>query len=256
MPEILGETELQKKLADLGLTEKEAQVYLALLSRGYVGTSKLIQATELHSQYVYDALSGLERKGLAHHVIQSGRKRFAAQTPKHLETLVQEKRRLVDSLVPQLLSLSGKRDLQTFEVYQGVESCKAQDFRMLTEAKEDSSFDIIGDEGRRFFDLMGDDAEVYEEMRVEKRVRLRHIISPDNAQETLRALQRPKYFEMRTMPKLAVGHINTLIWDDFISLHMFGELPTTFILINRDVAQSYRNFFEALWDTCDPVTLA
>jgi DNA-binding MarR family transcriptional regulator len=253
MPQNNDENVILKKLTELGLNEKESRVYLALLSREYVGTSKLITATGLHSQYVYDGLAGLEQKGLVHHVIQNGRKRFAAQTPKHLEMLVQEKRRVVDALVPQLLSLSGKRDLQTFEVYQGNESCKMQDFRMLESVHEGSSFDIIGDEGRRFFELMGDDMEVYEAMRVEKKIHLRHIISPDNAEETLRALQRPQYFEMRTMPKLAIGHINTLIWEDFISLHMFGEPVTTFVLTNKEVAQSYRNFFEALWATCDEV---
>lgn len=253
MPKNYDENEVLQKLEQLGLNEKESRIYVALLSREYVGTSKLIAATGLHSQYVYDGLSGLEEKGLVHHVIQNGRKRFAAQTPKHLEMLVQEKRRVVDALVPQLLSMSGKRDLQTFEVYQGRESCKAQDFRMLESAPQGSSFDIIGDEGRRFFDLMGDDMEVYEAMRVEKKLHLRHIISPDNAEETLRALQRPQYFEMRTMSKLEIGHMNTLIWDDFISLHMFAEPPTTFVLTNKDVAQSYRNFFNALWDKCDEV---
>ncbi len=254
MPENKDESEVLKKLTDLGLSEKEARVYIALLSREYVGTSKLIHATGLHSQYVYDALIGLEAKGLAHHVIHSGRKRFAAQTPKHLETLIQEKKRTVDALVPQLMALSGKGDLQTFEIYQGVESCKAQDFRMLEEAPVGERLDIIGDEGRRFFDLMGDDIDVYESMRIEKKVHLRHIVSPNNATEVLEALQRPKYFELRTLTGFAVGHINTLVWSSHISLHAFGNPTTTFTLKDREVAQSYRNFFDALWAKCDPVS--
>jgi len=54
-----SDRDLLKKLEELGLTEKEGLVYMALLPRQDTGSSKLIRATGLHGQFVYDALAHL-----------------------------------------------------------------------------------------------------------------------------------------------------------------------------------------------------
>jgi sugar-specific transcriptional regulator TrmB len=247
------ENQLLKKLEELGLNEKESRVYIALLSREYVGTSKLIGATGLHSQYVYDGLKGLEEKGLVHHVVKNGRKKFAAQTPKHLEILVQEKQRTVDALVPQLLSMAGKSDMQSFEVYQGVESFKAEEFKKLENAAENSSLHIIGDEGLLFYDVMGDDIHVYEETRINKKIFLRYVASPDHVSKALEALPRTEYMEFRTLEGLQSGRINTNIWEDRVSINIYGNPVMTFSISNREIAANYLNFFDSLWSKCDVV---
>lgn len=253
MPEINDEIDLLKKLEALGLSSKESRVYIALLSREYVGTSKLITATGLHSQYVYDGLAGLEEKGLVHHVIKNGRKKFAAQTPKHLDVLVQEKKRTVDALIPQLMSLSGKKDMQSFEVYQGSESFKAQEFEKIKRAHEGALLHIIGDEGTSFYESMGEDLALYEEMRVEKKIKVRYIASAENARSTLKALPRPHYFELRTLAGLQPGKINTNIWEDRVSFNVFGNPVITFSLVNKEIAENHLNFFEAIWSKCETV---
>ncbi|MCE9541517.1 hypothetical protein K8R03_03075 [Candidatus Kaiserbacteria bacterium] len=253
MSEIHDESLLRKKLEVLGLSQKESRTYLALLSRGYVGSSKLIAATGLHSQYVYDGLAGLEEKGLVNHVIRNGRKRFAAQSPKHLEILVQEKQRTVDALVPQLLSLAGKSDMRSFEVYQGIESFKSEEFQKLESVTAGTSLHIIGDEGNLFFEAMGDDMNAYEEIRIERKIFLRYIASRENVQNTLRALPRSKYFEIRTLEGLRPGRTNTNIWEDRVSINIYSEPVITFSLTNREIATNYLNFFESIWAKCEPV---
>ena len=93
-----GNQGLVEKLQELGLSDKEAAVYLALLPRQDIGSSKLIQTTGLHGQFVYDALAKLESLGLARHVIQRGRKKFSANTPNRLLSLVEEKRLAAQSV--------------------------------------------------------------------------------------------------------------------------------------------------------------
>jgi sugar-specific transcriptional regulator TrmB len=254
MPKNHDENAILSKLEALGLSEKESRVYLALLSREYVGSSKLIMATGLHSQYVYDALTGLEERGLVHHVVKRGRKKFAAQTPKHLDVLVQEKKRTVDALIPQLLALSGKPEMQSFEVYQGVESFKAEEFQKLESAAIGSSLQIIGDEGTLFFETMAEDLRVYEELRIAKKISLRYIASPENVSKIQKAFSRSEYIEIRTLEGLKPGRINTNIWEDRVSINIYGTPVLTFSLSNREIAANYLNFFESLWHKCDPVT--
>ena len=102
MSKITDEKELLKKLADFGLGEKESRVYFALLPYRDIGSSKIIRATGLHGQFVYDALEKLEEFGLAKHVIQNGRKKFSANSPKRILSLLEEKRLSAQSVVQQL----------------------------------------------------------------------------------------------------------------------------------------------------------
>src|SRR3989338_11050127 len=93
---------LLKKLEDFGLNNKEAQVYLALLPHRDIGSSKIIRATGLHGQFVYDALNRLEELGLAKNVVQNGRKKFSANTPSRILALLEEKKLSAQSVVRQL----------------------------------------------------------------------------------------------------------------------------------------------------------
>ena len=111
--------EIEKRLEDLGLSEKESRVYLALLPHKDIGSSKLIRATGLHGQFVYDALEKLESRGLARHVVQNGRKKFSANTPDRLMALIEEKRLTAQSVAKELHARFAGKHEQDFEVYQG-----------------------------------------------------------------------------------------------------------------------------------------
>src|SRR3989344_6843152 len=90
---------LLKNLEKLGLTEKEARIYIYLVGRTQeIGSSKIVSATGLHGQYVYTALESLEKKGLVKHVIKNNRKKWSANPPTRLESLVEEKRTVANEV--------------------------------------------------------------------------------------------------------------------------------------------------------------
>src|SRR3989338_11353117 len=101
---IIDQTEnkpLIQGLESFGLSEKEAAVYLALLPRRDVGSSKLVLATGLHKQFVYNALARLEELGLAKHVIQNGRKKFSANRPQRIVSILDEKKLAASAIAAQ-----------------------------------------------------------------------------------------------------------------------------------------------------------
>src|SRR3989338_9941491 len=124
-------TGLLKKLEELGLSGKEARVYLALFPRRDTGTSNLILATSLHGQFVYAALAKLEDLGLAKHVIQGGRKKFSANAPARLMSLIEEKRLAAQSVAKELQSRFAGAHEQDFEVYQGESAFIAHQMDLL-----------------------------------------------------------------------------------------------------------------------------
>jgi sugar-specific transcriptional regulator TrmB len=239
--------DLLKKLQELGLTDKEARVYLALLPRRDTGTSKLIRATGLHGQFVYDALERLERLGLAKHVIQKGRKKFSANTPNRLVALVDEKRLAAHAVARDLQSRFQGSHEQDFEVYQGKDAFIAHEFELMEQMPEGCTIDILGGAGgSKYVSIIGDEIGEFERIRNERDIKIRYISTADQAAE-LKKMSSRKNFEYRIFPHLESGIIDMDIWPDRLILQFYGEPILSFTITSKEVADSYRQFFGALW---------
>ncbi len=127
-----------KTLQDLGLSEKEAQVYLALLEVENDSIIDIAKKTNINRTTVYPIIEGLLKKGLASE-IQVGKKVFyQAESPERLETYVErqkllfeEKARIIKDIIPQLKATqrdSGERPLvRMYEGHDGIVS-SVEDF--------------------------------------------------------------------------------------------------------------------------------
>src|SRR3989344_535645 len=172
---MFDKNESLKGLRELGLDEKEATVYLALLQLPDTGTTALIRTTGLHGQYVYQALARLEKLGLAQHVVKRGRKKFSAKHPKALARLIDRKKQVADELAESLAEQVTLPLNQRFEVFQGKESFIAHEFDLLAEAPEGAELLVIGGSGDQFFKTMASNLASYESERLKKQVTVRHI---------------------------------------------------------------------------------
>ena len=238
---------LTTDLEKIGLTPKEAAVYMALLKLGETGSSKILSETGLHGQFVYQALEGLEKRGLVQHVIQRGRKRFSARPPNTLLTLVEQQRRETAEIAERLTNLFPLPSQQQFEVYQGEEVFIAHEFHLLEQAPIDATLLVVGGTGDAFIKTLGSSLGTYEKLRIKKGISVRYIGSEAQRQElTARTIQRP-LFSFRLLPGLFTGDVNTNIWPTAISFNIFSQPAGNFTITNTVVAASYRQFFETLW---------
>ncbi len=239
--------ELLKNLETLGLSDKEARVYMALLPRQDTGTSNLIRATGLHGQFVYMALERLEELGLAKHVIQSGRKKFSANPPDRILALVDEKKLTAQTIVRQLREQFAGKHEQSFEVFQGDTAFVAHEFALLEAMPEGDTIDILGGGGHKYVSLMGPEMNEYEKKRIEKRIQLRYI-STDGNQNYLKIMAQTRpFFDYRVLPEAAPG-VDTDILMDKINFLLYGDPVVSFTFTNKTVADGYRRFFEVLWN--------
>lgn len=239
---------LSDELATLGLTAKESRVYLALLRLGLVGSGKIISATQLHGQFVYQALAGLEAKGLVQHVIQRGRKKFLAQHPKTILGLLDVQRRTAESVIQELQSTLILPQPLDFEVHRGLDAYRSDEMKILETAAEGDSVLVIGGQGDRFIESMGETFGRYETLRHKKRIRVRYIGSEEQRSELAeRSHIHRALFEYRLLPGLFTGLVNTDIWPQYLAFNFFGEPVTRFVIRQPEIAASYRGFFESLW---------
>jgi sugar-specific transcriptional regulator TrmB len=227
---------------------KESRVYLALLPHRDIGSSKIIRATGLHGQFVYDALAKLEEKGLARHVVQNGRKKFSANTPNRLLSLIEEKRLAANALAKELMTrYAGERE-QDVEIFQGDSAFIAQQFELLKRQPDDSIVDVIASESERYQATVEADGLWDEYLRImrEKKIRTRYLGS-EQQRERLKKMEATGIWDYRVLPGHSTGLMNTDIWHDNITLNIFGDPVLSVTITGKAIADGYREFFETLW---------
>jgi len=226
---------------------------LALLPRRDVGSSKLITATGLHGQFVYDALERLEKLGLAKHVIQNGRKKFSANPPLRLLSIVEEKRLAAQNIARQLQDrYSGKHE-QDFEVFQGETAFMMHQFDMLERVEEGQEALAICGPSERFLATLGEgETDEFEELRIKKGLRVRYI-GMEPMRERLTEMKKwRQLWDFRIFPGTSTGLVDTDIWPDNITFNIFGDPTLSFTITNKSVADGYKEFFESLWKLSKP----
>ncbi len=103
--------EIAKKLVPLGLTEKEAQVYIALLQLGRASAYSVATKSGLKKSTTYVILGQLIEKGLAIEVPREKKQLFAPRSPEDFVTKAEQQLQSVKRLLPELSSLYRNLDI-------------------------------------------------------------------------------------------------------------------------------------------------
>lgn len=246
--------ELLKGLENFGLSEKEAEVYLALLPRRDIGSSKLVFATGLHKQFVYNALARLEELGLAKHVIQNGRKKFSANTPTRITSLLEEKRLSAQSLVRQLQERYVGAHEQDFEVFQGDAAVLAHHYDMLDRIEPNQEAQVIAGPTETFLKIIGpDEKDEFEKARVAKGLRIRYLGMESMRERFEETKKWRKLWDYRILPGgQSTGLLDIDIWPTNVTFNIFGDPLLSFTITNKAMAEGYREFFDSLWRLSKP----
>ena len=75
---------MKDKLQELGLTEREAEAYLALFNFDETTATELAKITKEHRTNIYDSLNGLIKKGLIAYNIKNNVKHYFVSNPEKL----------------------------------------------------------------------------------------------------------------------------------------------------------------------------
>lgn len=231
--------EMKDGLHQIGLSEGETAVYLALLKLGSSPVSKIKEETRLHRTTIYDFLEKLLTKGLVNYVVMGGVKFFKATHPNKLKDYVKEKENVVEEILPSLIKQTGlQKDELSVEVYKGVEGLKTLLKDVLREGKDFVSFGV--DESM-FKEKIGSFMDWYfkEEKRMGFKERLLTRDDVDFVYDYPTAIYR-------YLPKESFNPTPTFVWGDNIGI-LIWEPFSVIRIKNSALADSYRKYFELLW---------
>jgi sugar-specific transcriptional regulator TrmB len=241
----------KKQLIELGFSDKEAGVYLALLELGPATTTEISRVAKINRTTGYDILESLVSYGLVNLVGETKIQKFVAENPDRVIVFlenkikqVQENLKLAYNLIPELLSIYNEKEKPKVKFYEGIERVKEAFEDTLTAKKEILAYAVGAD---MFKAVSREYFKDYSEKKVARNIKVR-VIAPNDPEsrevvlrdkEELReSLLVPKeQFYFSTEVNIYNNKILTISWKEKFA----------FIVESEEIANAQRKIFELAW---------
>src|SRR3989338_7584893 len=117
---------LERTLVEIGLSEKEAGVYLSVLSLGRGTVSQISRQANINRTTGYDILDSLSAKGLVSISGKEPKQEYSAESPENLSTFIsgeiKRKHKILEKteeIIPELKSVHNIKDRPRVLFYEG-----------------------------------------------------------------------------------------------------------------------------------------
>lgn len=235
-------------LEKIGLTKNEAKVYMTLLRMGSASVGRITEESGVHRRNVYDAIERLVKKGMVGHVLKGKIKYFEPASPRCLlniledeKDVLEEKRKGISSILPELLKIHGSRERESVIIYKGVKGMKTVLEDIL---KSGETNHVLG--AHKPPKQISNYLSNFHRRRVKLGVRDR-LIFHRNDTDRARKLAGMPLTEIRFFPEGSNDSRTAInIYGDNVAILMWSD-PIAIVIKNREVAKSFREYFQLLW---------
>ncbi len=227
---------------ELGMTRNESKVYVALLKSTSAQAGRITKISGVHRRNVYDALERLIQKGLVS-VINKGKHRiFVAESPDRILRIIEEKKILAEAEVPKLIELQKAGEYkQSARVYYG----KGGLTTVFDDQVQKGKDVLVYGASTKYFSML----KWYDIQHTKKRVRAgiktKLIFNETDKREVKRHEQVNS--QVKYLPKEYCGPAATNIYGDSVAIILWIEPPVAVIIENKELADTYRRYFNLLW---------
>jgi len=241
-------------LEELGLSNAEAKIYMALLELGPSKSGKVIDRTNLQSSTVYHVMGSLIEKGLVSFVHQGKVKHYQAEKPSTFLFFLEEKKRKFMEMLPRLEekeALASQK--QAAQVFKGIKGLQAAFSDVLVSMKPGEEYYFFQVPKKNLFNK-----QVvlffrnYHLKRSEKGIKVKGLSlrgSQDLMEKVFGGLKNTKirYLDEFTPSGIVIyrNKVITLDWED---------VPIAIVMESKAIADSYKKFFEEKWKKASPKT--
>ena len=229
-------------LQEIGLSNTEAKVYLALLELGSALAGEITKKSEVNRTNVYDALERLIEKGLVTYVISANRKVFEPVNPEKLQEILKEREQKLNSAMQELqLKYKTSKAKEEATIFKGKKGIKSIFEEILKEKKDLFAY---GAESK-FADMFPAYQKHWNKERAKLGIKVKIIYNEKVRQKKIK--EKLKLLEMRFLPKEYDFPSTIMIYGDKTVTIVWTELPFGFMIRSKDAVKSNMNFFEILW---------
>lgn len=237
---------LQNVLTNLGLSKKEATVYLATLELGSAPASDIAIRAKMNRVSTYDILRKLNSEGYVSTAIQKKIRIFSASSPDTLRLEYRKKYMDLKEALPELRRLQGTTVHPHIRYYEGLEAIKKVYADTLNARTEILNYA----DSKSIREYWPNYDEEYVAERVKRRIYLRGIAPHDEYGEKVIRDNEKKFREIRLVragPYSFANEIN--IYDEKVSIISFSKNGVIGMIIESpEIASTQRAIFMMAWE--------
>ncbi|HRY82469.1 MAG TPA: helix-turn-helix domain-containing protein [Candidatus Moranbacteria bacterium] len=234
-------------LIELGLSEQEASIYLALLKIGGSIASKIAKEAGMQRTAVYPILKTLAHKNCILVYFRKNKKFYYAQKPQKLLSVFENKIKGFESIIPFLESAEKKKEtifgLQFVETKEELQ----QFYLNVLEDYKNKSYCIVGnvnawEEGQSEF------LHQYRLDRAKAKIKTKALLT--HSSRRLNPTDNKKYLrEFKYLPEKYEFNCTMDIFDDKISVVSPNLSSMAVIISIPEMVGIFKAMFEIIWDT-------
>ncbi|MBI2355968.1 MAG: TrmB family transcriptional regulator [Candidatus Doudnabacteria bacterium] len=233
-------------LSYLGLNEKQAKIYMALLQFGQSTAYAVAEATNLKRPTVYVVLEDLRMKGLVRKIPHAKKQLFSAKAPDEFLAETQDKLDRAKAVLPQLLALTKSEQrpkTYLFEGIKGVEEALAMHLNSMAGKELIGFYAQAAGIPKELFAIF----EKYNQKMKNLNIKSRGIVPDHPSLKIYRKRDQEFGREMKIVPFSVFSSNNVVeIGQGFVKIISFHDLHAV-IIENRGIAQTFKQIFEMVW---------
>lgn len=238
-------------LTQLGLSKNEAQIFETLIRYGQCSVSTISKHTNIHRRNVYDTLNHLLEKGLVYEIFSGKENQYHAVQPNKLRERLKEKEQLLEEILPTLNTLyDSNPPLEAVYIYKGIEGWK-------------NYLQDILDVGEPLYTLGGKGAWADKRLQPFLKFFLKEAAAKgitfhalyDGTEETIVKEIRDttnnhyKFLPSQYQHNSVIDTFgNRVVIFSNIEHGKIDEKATLTVIVNKSIADSYRRWFQMIWD--------
>ncbi len=232
-------------LKELGLTDSEIKVYLALLKLGPAKAGEIIDKSNLQNPVVHRAFHSLTEKGIMTYSIEGKIKHYQAMEPSLLMNILEEKKKRLEILIPDLKKLhQEKREKTKATIHQGKKAIrKLINYMLDSNNKEFLSYGAA----KKSEEVLGDFFWQNINMRRMKEKTQTKMIFHTSLEKRAKELNKLPFMKIRLTDKSFEEMVETMIIGEKVAIVIYLEDPIGILIEEPLVARSYKKFFNLLW---------
>jgi sugar-specific transcriptional regulator TrmB len=246
----MSDEKTKKILSEIGLSDNEATIYLAALKSGPTTALYLSKASGIKRTTVYAALESLRERGLVHTQTKGFKRLFAPENPEKLESVLENRKRLLRGVLPELSALYFKleSDEGFIRHYKGLSGIKRVYDQLLKELKPKDFYLVISDQQK----WISRDPKYFERFKQERAkmdLSIRLILQDSPSARSNKPIQSRYNEQIKILPRKYELASNMVIVPHKVIMVQTVEPIMALVIENKSVVQMNKALFEMLWES-------
>ena len=236
---------IKTTLKNIGLTEKEAKIYIACLELGSTVVSEISKHAKVNRVTTYDILEKLIQKGFISFFTKNKIKYFNATKPDLVYESTKRKTDDLKKILPDLKRMHGETPHPKVRYFEGIQGIKAIYQDTLTSKTEILNFSN-SEEIREYWPEYDQE---YVAKRAKKKIYLRGVSPLDEAGLKVKSENKKYFRNIRLVPRNKYNFSNEInIYDNKVSIISFREGLIGMIIQSNEIADTQRTIFKMIWE--------